>query len=158
MTLKSFLLLIVLVFTCLAIQVSAGRAYAKGTSVAGSADIWAGTTRVTPCTFSTGRCNAVNKITFSFVPKENQIKGKFTCAYGNLNCRNGGADDTGKIVSGRVSGHLIRFSVMIPADVSHCYYNGKLTSSTAIHGAYACYQGGALLEQGVFDLTKSSSG
>jgi hypothetical protein len=158
MTVTSFLPLIVLVFTCLAIQGSAERSYAEGNSVAGSADLWAGTTRVTPCTFSTGRCNAVNNITFSFAPKGSQIKGKFTCAYGNLNCRNGGADDTGKIVSGGVSGNLIRFSVMIPADVSHCYYNGKLMSSTTIHGAYACYQGGALLEQGVFDLTRSSSG
>jgi len=158
MTVKSCLPLIVLVFTCLAIQVSAERSYAKGTSVADGADIWTGTTRVTPCSFSAGRCNAVNNITFRFASKENEIKGKFTCAYGNLNCRKGGADDTGKIVSGRVSGNLIQFSVMVPADVSHCYYNGKLTSSTTIHGAYACYQGGALLEQGVFDLTKSSSG
>lgn len=155
---KSFLRLIVLVFTCLAIQVSAECSYAKGTSPAGGADIWTGTTRVTPCVFSSGRCNAVNNISFSFAPKGNQIRGRFTCAYGNLNCRNGGADNTGKIVSGRVSGNLIRFSVMVPADVSHCYYNGKLTSSTTIHGAYACYQGGGVLEQGVFDLTKSSSG
>ena len=79
-------------------------------------------------------------------------------SHGNPNCRNGGADNTGKVDSGTVSGNVIRFSVMVPADVSHCYYNGRLTSSSTIHGAYACYQGGGLLEQGVFDLTKSSSG
>jgi hypothetical protein len=153
---KRFLPLIVLVFTCTAIQASEKRSYA-GTSVAGGADIWTGTTRVTPCFFPSARCNAVNNVTFSFVPKGNDIKGRFTCAYGTLNCRNGGADDTGKIVSGSISGNLIRFSVIVPADVSNCYYNGKLTSSTTIHGGYACYQGGGLLEQGVFDLTKSSS-
>ena len=155
---KRFLSLIVLAFTCLAIQVSAARSYAKGTSVAGGVDIWTGTTRVTPCFFSTARCNAVNNVTFSFAPKGDEIKGRFTCAYGTLNCRNGGADNTGKIVSGRVSGNLIRFSVIVPADVSNCYYNGRLTSSTTIHGGYACYQGGGLLEQGVFDLTKYSGG
>jgi hypothetical protein len=155
---KRFLPLIVLAFICTAIQVSAERSYAKGTSVAGGADIWTGTTRVTPCFFSTARCNAVNNVTFSFAPKGDEIKGRFTCAYGTLNCRNGGADNTGKIISGRVSGNLIRFSVIVPADVSNCYYNGRLTSSTTIHGGYACYQGGGLLEQGVFDLTKSSGG
>ena len=155
---KSFLPLIVVVFTCLVIHVSGERSYAKGTSAAGGADVWTGTTRVTPCAFSTGRCDAVNNITLSLAPNGNQIKGKFICAYGNLNCRNGGADNTGEIISGKISGNLIRFSVLVPADVSRCYYNGKLTSSTTIHGAYACYQGGGLLEQGVFDLTRSSSG
>ena len=149
---KRFVPVILLALTCMAIQVSAERSYANGNA---GADVWTGTTRVTPCFFPTGRCNAVNNVTFSFAPKGDEIKGSFTCAYGTLNCRNGGADDTGKIVSGRVSGNLIRFSVIVPADVSNCYYNGRLTSSTTIHGGYSCYQGGGLLEQGVFDLTKS---
>ncbi|MGO9059984.1 MAG: hypothetical protein ACLQU2_21780 [Candidatus Binataceae bacterium] len=117
---------------------------------------WAGTTRVTPpCAFSSGRCNAVNKITFRFAQHGGRIKGKYTCAYGNLICRNGGADDTGKIVSGRIAGNEIRLSVVVPSDVSNCYYNGRLTSPTTIHGAYTCYQGGELLEEGIFDVSQS---
>jgi hypothetical protein len=89
-----------------------------------------------PCTFSAqGRCNAVNNITFIFTQRVGRIREKFTCAYGNLNCRNGGSDDTGKIVSGRISGKEIRLSVLTPADVSSCYSVGRLTSDAAIHGS-----------------------
>jgi len=135
-----------------AMVLSAGAAGAQTTDISG---LWSGTTRVTPpCAFASGRCNAVNKITFTFRHKGDRIKGKFTCAYGNLDCRNGGADDTGKIVSGRIAGKDIRLSVVVPADVSNCYYNGVLTSPTTIHGAYSCYQGGELLEEGVWDVTR----
>ena len=72
-------------------------------------------------------------------------------------CRNGGSDNTGKIVSGRISGNEIRLSVIIPADVSNCYYNGRLTSPTTIHGGYSCYQGGGLLEGGIWDVTQASA-
>lgn len=153
---RRFMPLMVLVLTCLTVQGFAGRCYAERTSETSLADLWTGTTRVTPCAFDTNRCNAVNNITFRLVPNGSQVKGEFTCAYGDLNCRNGGADDMGKIVAGTISGNLIRLSVVVPADVSNCYYNGQLTSPTTIHGAYSCYQGGGLLEQGVFDLIKSS--
>ena len=157
---KRFVPLIVLVLTCIAaVQGSSDSVYARRTSVASLNTFWTGTTRTTPpCRMSSGRCNAINKITFRFVPKGNRIRGKFTCAYGNLNCRNGGADDTGKIVSGRVSGNLIRLSVVVSSDVSNCYYNGEFTSPTTIHGGYSCYQGGEVIEEGIFDLTKSSGG
>jgi hypothetical protein len=32
------------------------------------------------------------------------------------------------------------------------------TSADAIHGSYMCYQGGELLEEGVFDLKRASAG
>jgi hypothetical protein len=99
----------------------------------------------------------VNNITLTLKQEGDQIKGKYTCAYGNLNCRNGGSDDTGKIVSGRISGNEIRLSIIIPADVSNCYYNGRLTSPTTIRGAYSCYQGGGLREQGMWDVTQASA-
>lgn len=145
--------LILLLVTWVAIHCAAGSACAQEASLNG---YWAGTTRVTPpCAFSSGRCNAVNKITFRFAQHGGRIKGKYTCAYGNLICRNGGADDTGKIVSGRIAGNEIRLSVVVPSDVSNCYYNGRLTSPTTIHGAYTCYQGGELLEEGIFDVSQS---
>jgi hypothetical protein len=100
--------LVVLSFALAAIFGAASVRYAQGTKVAG---YWSGTTRVTPCVFSSsGRCNAVNNITLSLEQQSDRIEGKYTCAYANLNCRNAGADDTGKIVSGRISGNEIRLS------------------------------------------------
>jgi len=133
-----------------------GPAVPSGAQTPNVNGLWTGTTRVTPpCAFSSGRCNAVNNITFSFRQKGDRLKGKFTCAYGNLICRNGGADSTGKIVAGRVAGNQIRISVVVPADVSNCYYNGVFTSPNAIRGAYSCYQGGELLEEGMWNATRS---
>ncbi len=144
-------------FVTLAVIFSAaGLACAQTPDVTG---LWSGTTRVTPpCSFSSGRCNAVNNVTFTLRLKGDRVKGKFTCAYGNLICRNGGADNTGKVVSGRISGNQIRLSVVLPADVSNCYYNGMFTSPNAIHGSYMCYEGGELLEEGVFDVKRGSAG
>ncbi len=107
---KRILPLIAAVFTLVAIHASAGPCYAQQADVSGN---WSGTTRVTPpCGFSSGRCNAVNNITFALKFKGDRLKGKYTCAYGNLNCRNGGSDNTGKIVSGRISGNQLRLSVI----------------------------------------------
>ncbi len=149
---KRTLQLIAFVFILVAIYASAGPSYAQGTSATDVSGNWSGTTRVTPpCGFSSGRCNAVNNITFAFKFKgRSRLKGKYTCAYGNLISRNGGADNTGKDVSGRVSGDQNRLSVVLPADVSNCYYNGQLTSPTTIHGGYMCYEGGELVEEGIF--------
>ena len=114
------------------------------------AGYWSGTTCVIPCVFSAqGRCNAVSNITFTFTQRGGRIRGKYTCAYGNLNCRTSGSDETGKIVSGRISGNEIRVSVLISADVSNCYCNGQLTSDVTITGTYSCYQGGGLREEGI---------
>jgi hypothetical protein len=146
--------LAVLFLTLVAIHSAAGLASAQGANVTG---LWSGSTRVTPCAFSSGRCNAVNNITLILKQQGDRIKGKYTCAYGNLNCRNGGADDTGEIVSGRISGNEIRLSVVIPADVSNCYYNGRLASPTTIRGGYSCYQGGGLLEEGMWDAKQVST-
>ena len=152
---KRSLPLVVLAIALAANLKAPGSCFAQATNLGG---YWSGTTRVTPpCRFSSGRCNAVNKITFSLRQKGNRLKGKYTCAYGTLNCRNGGADNTGKVVSGRVSGNQLRLSVVLPADVSNCYYNGMLTSATTIHGGYACYQGGSLLEEGEWDVTQAQA-
>ena len=119
---------------------------------------WSGTTRVDPpCDLSSERCHAVNNIAFKFDERGNRMKGNYTCAYGNMVCRNGGADNTGKIISRQVSGNLVRLSVVIPADGSNCYYKGQLASSTTARGAYSCYQGGKLVEEGVWEISQAST-
>jgi hypothetical protein len=115
--------------------------------------LWSGTTLVTPCYFiSSGRCNAQNKITLKLTQQNNRIVGNHTCAYGTMICRHGGADNTGKVISGRISGNQIRLSLMIPSDGSNCYYNGMLRSPTTMHGAYMCYNGADLVKEGIWDV------
>jgi hypothetical protein len=142
----------------LAIAGNPGVSRAQGASQTDVSGLWSGTLRVTPpCGFSTGRCEAINKITFTFVQHGDHLKGKYTCATGTMICRNGGADNTGKIVSGRVVENQIRISVVVPSDVSNCYYNGILTSATTARGAYNCYNGGELVEEGMWNVTRNSA-
>jgi hypothetical protein len=129
------------------------QARAPATNISG---LWSGTTLVTPCDFSGGRCNAQNKITLKLGQESSRITGNYTCAYGTMICRHGGADNTGKIVWGRISGDQVRLSLMIPADVSHCYYNGMLKSPAIMHGTYMCFNGGELVEEGIWDVKLTS--
>src|SRR6516225_11279627 len=126
------------------------KADAQTASVTG---LWSGTTLVTPCDFAmSGRCNAQNNITLKLAQQNNKITGKYTCATGTMVCRNGGADSTGSVQWGRMSGKLIRLSLIIPADVSNCYYNGRLASASAMQGTYMCMNGGALVEEGTWNV------
>jgi len=119
--------------------------------------LWSGTTLVTPCDFAgSGRCNAQNKITLSLTQNAKRITGNYSCAFGTMICRNGGADDSGKIVSGRMVNNQVRLSIVIPADTSNCYYNGILTSAKTIHGTYMCFNGGDLVEEGIWDVKRTS--
>ena len=79
----------------------------------------------------------------------------YTCAYGNKICRDGGMDTKGKIVSGKVASNQVRISVLIPNDLSNCYYNGMIMSPDSIRGGYSCYQGGGLLEEGNWDVHRA---
>jgi hypothetical protein len=126
------------------------------TEVAGA---WSGTTRAIPCDVlaSAGRCNAVNNITITLNQSGSQLTGKYTCATGNMICRHGGADDSGDIDSGSISGNQFNLSVIIPADVSNCYYHGATTSATEANGVYMCYQGGMQVEQGVWNLSRAAA-
>jgi len=152
---KRFLSLEVFSLTLATIHCAGNSASVQAVNVTA---LWTGTTRVTPpCTSSSGRCNAVNNITLYFKQQGGRIKGKYTCAYGNLNCRNGDADNTGKIVSGRISGSEVRLSVVVPANLSSCYYNGRLASPSTIHGTYFCYQGGDLAKEGMWDVKHASA-
>jgi hypothetical protein len=123
---------------------------------AGFSGLWTGTLRVIPCTAlrDAARCGAVNKITFTILQDGTKVSGSYTCAIGTQICRNGNADNSGKIVSGNVNGNNLRFSVILPADVSNCSYNGFSPSPGRMRGAYNCYQGGGLIEQGDFQVTR----
>ena len=144
---------ILLILTVATIHVMKLPAGAQATSVSG---LWSGTTLVTPCGFSGGRCNAQNKITLKLTEQDSGITGNYTCAYGTMICRKGGADNMGKIVWGRTAGNQIRLSLMIPADVSNCYYNGIRTSATTMRGTYMCFNGGALVEEGIWNVKLAS--
>jgi len=119
--------------------------------------LWTGTTRVMPCDLAVLRCNAVNNVTFNLTQYGSQVVGNYACAPGNMSCRHGGADDSGKIAAGSVSGNQINLAVSLPADSSDCYYNGKTDSSGQANGVYVCYASGKMIEQGVWNLTRQSA-
>lgn len=118
--------------------------------------LWKGTIRVFPCSAAVerGRCNAVNNVTFTIIQDGATVSGHYTCSIGTYICRNGNADNTGKIVGGSASGRNINFNVMVPSDVSSCRYNGISLAPNQMRGAYTCYQGGSIAEQGSFNLTR----
>jgi hypothetical protein len=118
--------------------------------------LWTGTIRVTPCALAGERCNAINNVTFALTQYGSQVTGNYTCAPGNADCRLGGADNSGKIVAGSVSGNRINVTVKLPADKSDCYYNGT-TSSAQANGVYVCYRGGRMIEEGVWTLARQSA-
>ncbi len=121
---------------------------------------WKGTSRVTDCETLAGsaRCNAVNNIALMINQDGAELNGKYACAIGNMGCRHGGADDSGRIESGSISGNRINLSVMIPADLSNCYFSGNTTSPTQANGVYICYQGGLQVEEGEWSLSRAQPG
>jgi len=155
---KRFLLWCALAFATVAVG-AASMAEAQSTPAAGDfTGTWEGTIRVTPCVggmlMRSGRCNAVNKIKLTLVQDGSSISGNYHCAIGTQICRNGNADDSGKITSGSASGNTVRFSVIIPSDVSNCYYNGVSQSPGQMRGSYSCYQGGGIAERGLFEVSR----
>ena len=74
-----------------AIHTAIGVSYAQTAAMTGT---WSGTTRVTPPCVR--RCDAINNVTFAFDQQAPTIKGRYTCATGNRDCRYGGADNAGK--------------------------------------------------------------
>ncbi|HXR37075.1 MAG TPA: hypothetical protein VN754_14055 [Candidatus Binataceae bacterium] len=128
-------------------------------SAADVAGAWTGTSRVTNCDMLSGsaRCNAVNNIALLISQNGAQLTGKYTCAIGNMICRHGGADDSGRIESGSISGNRLNLSVMIPADLSNCYFSGSTTSPTQANGVYMCYQGGLQVEEGEWNVSRAAA-
>ena len=122
----------------------------------GFTGLWKGTLRVMPSAamIDRNRTGAVNNITFAIIQDGSNVSGHYTCSIGTQICRNGNADSSGKIVSGNISGNNIRFSVIVSGDVSNCQYSGFSASPGLMRGGYTCYQGGSLIEQGNFEVTR----
>jgi hypothetical protein len=116
--------------------------------------LWAGTAQVTPCALAADRCNGVNNVTFTLTQYGSQVIGRYTCAAENMSCRQGGADNSGNITAGSVSGNRINLAVKLPADMSDCYYSGAATAPAQANGVYMCYQGGRIIEEGVWSVAR----
>jgi hypothetical protein len=118
--------------------------------------VWDGTTRVLACeTTGSGRCEALNKVRFWLDQRASRITGRYECRYGNFECRHGGADSDGYVQWGDIHGSEVRLDVLLPSDLSSCLFNGKV-SAASISGTYQCYEGGAIIEQGMWQMARST--
>jgi len=89
------------------------------------------------------------KIGFDVQQKGDQISGTYQCAPGNATCRN---QMTRGWVRGNVDARGIRVSLQ---DGSWCLYSLEAFYGDDGEGDYACYQGGMLVENGVFSLKRA---
>lgn len=118
--------------------------------------IWEGHSRVVNCGLVSGmsaRCAAINWISLSLSQSGNNLIGTYHCAYGNMICRNDGADDVGRINSGWISGDAVFVTVDILADGSDCRFSGH-AAGIRLAGGYQCYQSGGLIEEGIFETNR----
>jgi hypothetical protein len=53
-----------------------------------------------------------------------------------------------------VSGRDVTIRVVLPGDLSSCLYNGSGYSSNELRGTYRCYQGGGLVEVGIWQVRR----
>jgi hypothetical protein len=114
---------------------------------------WEGTT-ITDCgmvLLEQGRCMAMERVTFTFFQQGSDLSGFYTCRPGTTVCRN--MNVSGKVVSSTLEGSLARIRVMHP-DGSSCIYNAHFRSQSAA-GGFACYQGGGILEQGRWKVSRA---
>jgi hypothetical protein len=96
------------------------------------------------------RCEAKQLITFTLFQDGPDVNGTYHCATGSMICRE--MNDSGRVVSSSVSGSLARLRVMLP-DGSSCLFDGHFQSESAM-GNYFCYQGGGLLEEGIWKVAR----
>jgi hypothetical protein len=120
---------------------------------AGIEGLWSGTSVASCEKLMTefGRCNAQQKITFNIVRNDSKYVGTYSCAYGNMVCRNG--NDLGKIVGVTMTGSdLTRLRVELP-DGSSCLFSGTFQKEKVI-GTYQCYGGASIIEQGSWQASR----
>jgi hypothetical protein len=114
---------------------------------------WEGIT-ITDCgmvLLEQGRCMATERVTFTFFQEGSKVSGFYTCTPGTTVCR--GMNVSGQIVSSTLEGSLARIRVTHP-DGSSCIYNAHFRSQSAM-GGFACYQGGGILEQGRWKVSRA---
>jgi len=147
-----------LMLTLLPLSVQACASATQPASIPVSANVggrWSGTSVASCMTFQTpaGRCNAQQKITFDLIQRESGFTGAYTCAYGNMVCRNG--NNKGRIESVTTSGTdttLLR--VQLP-DGTSCMFKGVFQESQ-VNGGYTCYGGASIIEQGSWRASRDS--
>jgi hypothetical protein len=111
-------------------------------------------TQVQAChTEGSGRCQAVNLVRFLLIQRGSRISGKYSCSYGSFECRHGGSDSDGRVQWGDIRGSEVRLDVLLPSDLSSCLYIGRIAGETII-GTYRCYEGGGLIEQGMWRMKR----
>jgi hypothetical protein len=104
--------------------------------------------------FLIGERGVADRAPLAFVEQEGStLRGSYQCAIGNMVCRDANKTTSGDIVEGQVSGRMLTFRVILPADVSSCIYSGE-ASSTRAGGTYRCYQGGGLDEMGIWQVSR----
>jgi hypothetical protein len=120
--------------------------------------LWEGTSTSAclPMQPDASRCNAVQKITFRLFQDGSRLTGHYTCAIGNMVCRN--SNTTGTIVNGKLRAGGVDWRLMLP-DGSSCLFNGRPsrgnTSARRLTGSYFCMQGGGYIEKGSFRVERS---
>ena len=116
---------------------------------------WEGTLRVScgAVSHTESVCNAINRITFTLMQKEDSIRGSYQCDYGNYLCRNDNIARNGRVAASSVRGHHVSITIMIPADVSSCQFYGWFEANRA-KGSYHCYQGGGLVDEGTWQARR----
>lgn len=107
---------------------------------------WSGTSVASCMAFRTpsGRCNAQQKITFNVVKTASVLKGQYSCAYGNMACRNG--NDSGRIDAVTTENDFTLIRVQL-SDGTSCLYRGVFEKAH-VRGVYTCYGGAGVIEQG----------
>jgi len=123
----------------------------------GFTGLWEGTSTATcmPLQPDMTRCNAVAKITLQMFQQGSTLTGHYTCAPGNMVCRD--SNTTGTIADGKVRGGNANMRVMMP-DGSSCLFNGRPSQNNSrnqLTGSYFCMQGGGYIEQGRFQVQRS---
>lgn len=123
--------------------------------------LWEGisTSACLPMQPDASRCNAVQKITFQLFQQGSNLTGHYTCATGNMVCRD--SNTTGTIANGRVRAGGVDWRVMLP-DGSSCLYHGRLSGNNSrsnpqsrLTGGYFCMQGGGYIEKGSYQVERS---
>jgi hypothetical protein len=120
--------------------------------------LWEGTSTSAclPLQPDASRCNAVQKITLQLFQEGSRLTGHYTCAPGNMVCRD--SNTTGTIADGKVRASGVDWRVMLP-DGSSCLFNGRPsqgnTAARKLTGSYFCMQGGGYIEKGRFQVERS---
>lgn len=108
--------------------------------------VWAGIS-IASCTiffYQPGRCMAQQNIGFTLMQDESEVRGFYTCGYGNQNCLN--EDERGRVVDAKMNERLLSMRVMMD-DGMDCIFNGVSVGDN-LGGAYLCLQGAGIMEKG----------